>query len=523
MAEKFAARKNSSQSVVSATPSVENTPRGNSVVPVGYSVKEDLSGSSGTVSSVLVNGDASYTMASNTSKMVGDEQGSLGGVVSGTQGTKSEPTQHSGSVRKEGKYTIRCDDQHKVVDGNTAGFVQCSGSASEEDVVDTDENGNCPEGYVDNCPQENHAPGEPIVIIVCGGSPCRKMTHEEQVKKVFKKEFKDELKEFEKMKNDPVGYAKEKAEAAIKDAKEKYEAAQQAAQRWKDNPLAEAGAIKDRVGDEISEIGGDLEDWGDEQSEKYGEIYKDLGKDDWQVSASKLGAAVLGTAKDIFNPGKKLEKLNKITDAILGKKKKKKSGKTDKKDGEKNEGKKKCARIEINIRCDGEYPANVPKPKNGCALVRQGKRPRGINKHKSFNDAWKKGKTSEKQNHFFEKTMGVNKGELNDWDTKTLKTNTDSLPYHHIRPLWAGGVDGASNLIPLQAKDHTGEGSAHRWWIDQVNKKQKEIQKKINKCLKKKKSKKTIKHGFGEQGMTKSAEKLGKQGVKMKLCLKGCE
>jgi len=86
-------------------------------------VTNDLSSSSGTVSSVRFNGSPAFVMNDSTiPSVLGDQPGSLGGIKSGTVGGKVEPTKGSNSVRAGGNWIVRPLDPCTLNSGNTIGI-----------------------------------------------------------------------------------------------------------------------------------------------------------------------------------------------------------------------------------------------------------------------------------------------------------------------------------------------------------------------------------------------------------------
>jgi RHS repeat-associated protein len=85
---------------------------------------------------VNFNGDGAFIMGSDSKSVKGDEQGKLGGVVSGTVGAKSEPILSSTSVKVNGKFVIRNGDLHKMQGGNTIGKLVTKESGATSTIKD---------------------------------------------------------------------------------------------------------------------------------------------------------------------------------------------------------------------------------------------------------------------------------------------------------------------------------------------------------------------------------------------------
>ncbi len=136
MAKKFGARQQNKYKIVSSAPSVNKTPMGNSVVPVPYPVNQTYDAADAVSKDVKFNGCGVFTESSHSSKVTGDERGSVGGVVSGTVSEKSEPVEFSPSVKVNGKFVIREGDLHKMQGGNTVGKLVCQESGSTSKISD---------------------------------------------------------------------------------------------------------------------------------------------------------------------------------------------------------------------------------------------------------------------------------------------------------------------------------------------------------------------------------------------------
>ena len=112
MADNYTARKQSGWKVVSIVPDVCKTPMGSSTPPVAYQVIAELDQAVQVASSVRANGHPVVVFdMSLVPKTIGDTAGSATGVKSGTVEGKCYPKAHSDSVRAEGKWLVRHDDE----------------------------------------------------------------------------------------------------------------------------------------------------------------------------------------------------------------------------------------------------------------------------------------------------------------------------------------------------------------------------------------------------------------------------
>lgn len=125
MPKQLCARKDGKLIVVSMAPDVCKTPMGNAVVPVPYPVTIDLSGSNNYSTDVNFNDNQAFRFNTDTTKVIGDEAGTAGGVKSGTTGQKAEPIQHSASVKINKEHLIRCGDMFYMNNKNTQGRLVC--------------------------------------------------------------------------------------------------------------------------------------------------------------------------------------------------------------------------------------------------------------------------------------------------------------------------------------------------------------------------------------------------------------
>jgi len=112
MALEHAARKNDDFMIVSMPPDVCLTPVGNAIVPIPYPIVAKLGGSSQVSPNVRFDGDPAFMHnESFVNAVKGDEPGSKGGVVTGTNKLISHAILHSPSVRVNGKPLVRTADQ----------------------------------------------------------------------------------------------------------------------------------------------------------------------------------------------------------------------------------------------------------------------------------------------------------------------------------------------------------------------------------------------------------------------------
>jgi len=141
MAERFWSRKSSKFRVISITSSFNFTPRGSSVVVVGYGVGVTLDNAEQYSDNVLTNGHNVYHSGSDTALVQGDSAGSLGGVASGTVGAKSEPifSECSPNVFINGNRLSRSGDRQFMQGRNTTGMMVASVAGTGKNISDTGE------------------------------------------------------------------------------------------------------------------------------------------------------------------------------------------------------------------------------------------------------------------------------------------------------------------------------------------------------------------------------------------------
>ncbi|MDF1880493.1 DUF4150 domain-containing protein [Sulfurimonas sp. MAG313] len=165
MASNFGARKDDKYKVVCSAPSVNKTQVGNAVVPIPYNVMEKFAKAADVSEDVMFNGKAAYHKGSNSTKVTGDSQGSIGGVVSGTVGDLSEPVEFSSSLKINGEFAIRDGDLHKMQGGNTIGKVTTTESGSREDITDE---GEVEESNEDTSPYSSSSSTKPTASSASG-------------------------------------------------------------------------------------------------------------------------------------------------------------------------------------------------------------------------------------------------------------------------------------------------------------------------------------------------------------------
>ena len=120
MTHEFGARKDGKYLVVSSTPDVCKIPNGS---PVPFPITEKLSNSTKVAKKTRFNRKWVLMLKSHTTKVTGDEAGIAKGVMSGTQGKKAEPIQHSSTVKVEGSWLVRVNDLVYMNNKNTIGKV----------------------------------------------------------------------------------------------------------------------------------------------------------------------------------------------------------------------------------------------------------------------------------------------------------------------------------------------------------------------------------------------------------------
>ncbi|WP_318364961.1 PAAR-like domain-containing protein [Enterobacter sp.] len=124
MAKNYVARQDANWKVISTSPDVCKTPRGDSTPPVPYPVTADMGTAVQVVDSVMANGKPLLILdQSFIPRTKGDAPGTAKGVASGTTGDICEPLAHSSTVRAGGKPVLRHDDAFWMNARNTRGII----------------------------------------------------------------------------------------------------------------------------------------------------------------------------------------------------------------------------------------------------------------------------------------------------------------------------------------------------------------------------------------------------------------
>lgn len=112
MADNVIARKEGGWIVVSIVPDVCKTPMGPATPPIPYPVIAEMKDSVQVAKSVRVNGEPVLVFDhSKIPKTIGDAPGRATGIKSGTVEGNCYPKTRSSTVRAEGKYIVRHDDE----------------------------------------------------------------------------------------------------------------------------------------------------------------------------------------------------------------------------------------------------------------------------------------------------------------------------------------------------------------------------------------------------------------------------
>jgi len=122
MADQLGARKDGKFMAICTAPSINRTPRGPTLPAIPYPVMFDLSSSQGTVGNVRFNGNPAYVLNQSTQpRCIGDEQGTAGGIRSGTVNGEVKPVAGSSTVNINGKPVVRAGDPCTLNNGNCPG------------------------------------------------------------------------------------------------------------------------------------------------------------------------------------------------------------------------------------------------------------------------------------------------------------------------------------------------------------------------------------------------------------------
>jgi len=136
MADNLGARKCSKQKVIFKSPTKNKTPVGNAQPPIPYPIQVALDASSACSKDVNYNGKPAFTIASDTTKVIGDAAGVLKGTSSSTVSDIANAKDKSKSVFVNGKHTIRCDDDYFMNKKNTKGSLVCSPAPTAPPITD---------------------------------------------------------------------------------------------------------------------------------------------------------------------------------------------------------------------------------------------------------------------------------------------------------------------------------------------------------------------------------------------------
>ena len=136
MADNLGARMCGKQKVIFNSPTRNKTPVGNAQPPLPYPIQVALDASSACSPNVNYNGKPAFTIASDTTKVVGDAPGVLKGTKSSTVSDIAKAKDKSSTVFVNGKNTIRCDDVYFMNKKNTKGTLVCSPPPSAPAITD---------------------------------------------------------------------------------------------------------------------------------------------------------------------------------------------------------------------------------------------------------------------------------------------------------------------------------------------------------------------------------------------------
>ena len=130
MADNLIVTQDAKFEIISAKPSINKKQVGPNVVEIPYDVSQTLDKAVDVSPNVKANGKPVVLMSSTMPEVIGDEEGSLGGVDSGTVGGPTKCTQGSSTVTINGQKAIRVDDTMDMQGGNTFGKITMSSSSS---------------------------------------------------------------------------------------------------------------------------------------------------------------------------------------------------------------------------------------------------------------------------------------------------------------------------------------------------------------------------------------------------------
>ena len=135
-----ATNKSAEALVVGMAPDVCLTPMGSSMVPVAYTITSKFDVAEKTAPKVNYCGLPAFTMASRLPRVMGDEAGTGGGIISHVNRGYCRPVEHSGTVRAHGKHVVRHGDlMHMNCNGpegpaNTYGRIVYIGAGAAGEV-----------------------------------------------------------------------------------------------------------------------------------------------------------------------------------------------------------------------------------------------------------------------------------------------------------------------------------------------------------------------------------------------------
>jgi hypothetical protein len=114
-------RDNGTARIVSLFPDICLTPRGKVMVPVPYNIHDIVEHDENFTPSVKFTGEKAMVFRSRTSHVHGNEQGTGGGIKSGTTPGECEPIGHASQLNAEGSPVIRHQDRFFMNNRNTIG------------------------------------------------------------------------------------------------------------------------------------------------------------------------------------------------------------------------------------------------------------------------------------------------------------------------------------------------------------------------------------------------------------------
>lgn len=100
--------------IMCLAPDVCKTQVGNAVVPIPYMIISKLDWSDKTISHTKLTGMKTFTMASRTNKVTGDEPGQLGGVKSGVNKGWCKPQSNKSNFFVDGKEVIQNNNLYEM-------------------------------------------------------------------------------------------------------------------------------------------------------------------------------------------------------------------------------------------------------------------------------------------------------------------------------------------------------------------------------------------------------------------------